>query len=183
MKQDTKAKILKAASRVVEKSGVARMTLEEVAVEAKVSKGGLLYHFPSKEALIVGLVDEFIAQFDQFLDSRKEDAIPGSFTRAYLQSAMFFDTSSASGIISAIANDPMLLAPVHKAYARWQSRLEHDGIDPVLATMVRLVSDGLWFSFLIGAPSLDKAMVKKIVKRLEAQTRSNSVKKRASTKK
>jgi AcrR family transcriptional regulator len=36
------------------------MTLEAVAREADVSKGGLLYHFPSKEALISGMVRRLI---------------------------------------------------------------------------------------------------------------------------
>jgi Transcriptional regulator len=32
------------------------MTLEAVAARANVSKGGLLYHFPSKDALVLGMV-------------------------------------------------------------------------------------------------------------------------------
>jgi AcrR family transcriptional regulator len=176
MKQDTKKGILEAASRVVQKSGVSRMTLEEVAAEAKVSKGGLLYHFRSKEALIRGLVDDLIEQCDHFFDSHHNDRSPGSFTRAYLESSLVLDASSAVGVVSAIANDPSLLKPLHGAYARWQARLENDGIDPVIATMVRLVADGLWFSFLIGAPSLDRNIVKRLVKQIEDLTRVKSTK-------
>ena len=36
--------------------GVAKLTLEAVAKEAGVSKGGLLYHFSNKEALIEGMI-------------------------------------------------------------------------------------------------------------------------------
>src|SRR5687767_14471935 len=43
-------RILEAAERVVGDVGAARMTLEGVAQAAGVSKGGLLYHFPTKEA-------------------------------------------------------------------------------------------------------------------------------------
>jgi AcrR family transcriptional regulator len=175
MKPDTKTRILEAAARVVQNSGATHMTLEEVAAEAKVSKGGLLYHFPSKEALIKGLIEEFIAPFDQFLDGQR-DTTPGSFTRAYLQSALLFDAAPSAGILSAIANDSTLLAPIHDAYARWQFRLEHDGIDPDLATMVRLVADGLWFSSLIGAPALDQSVVKRILAQLETETRANAAK-------
>src|SRR5687768_15624169 len=45
-------RILEAAERVVGDVGAARMTLEGVAQAAGVSKGGLLYHFPTKEALL-----------------------------------------------------------------------------------------------------------------------------------
>jgi AcrR family transcriptional regulator len=41
-------RILEAAYTVAERSGAAALTLDAVAAEAKVSKGGLLYHFPSK---------------------------------------------------------------------------------------------------------------------------------------
>jgi AcrR family transcriptional regulator len=44
----TRENILRAANLVVVEEGVSRMTLEAVAREAGVSKGGLLYHFPSK---------------------------------------------------------------------------------------------------------------------------------------
>ena len=45
----TRDTILSAAANLVLRKGASRMTLEAVAREAGVSKGGLLYHFPSKE--------------------------------------------------------------------------------------------------------------------------------------
>src|SRR5262245_35811257 len=47
--RDTRNAILDAAEAVVARMGVAAMTFEEVAKEAGVSKGGVLYHFRSKE--------------------------------------------------------------------------------------------------------------------------------------
>lgn len=44
--------ILQVACRLVRKLGASHLTLDAVAKEAGVSKGGLLYHFPTKEALI-----------------------------------------------------------------------------------------------------------------------------------
>ena len=51
----TRQKILAAASQIVQCKGVAKLTLEAVAKEAGVSKGGLLYHFSNK-ALIEGMI-------------------------------------------------------------------------------------------------------------------------------
>lgn len=45
-------RILEAAERVIGDVGAARMTLDGVAHAAGVSKGGLPYHFPSKELLL-----------------------------------------------------------------------------------------------------------------------------------
>ncbi|MFM7414309.1 MAG: helix-turn-helix domain-containing protein, partial [Alphaproteobacteria bacterium] len=62
---DAPTRILDAAENLIIARGVAAMTLEAVAREAGVSKGGLLYHFASKEALLealLGRLSAFIAQ-------------------------------------------------------------------------------------------------------------------------
>ena len=41
----------------IRRDGAAALTLDAVAAEAGVSKGGVLYHFGSKRALIDGLLD------------------------------------------------------------------------------------------------------------------------------
>jgi AcrR family transcriptional regulator len=53
----TKERILEAATNVVARDGSNKLTLEAVAAEAGVSKGGLLYHFPSKRALLEGMLE------------------------------------------------------------------------------------------------------------------------------
>ena len=42
------------------REGLLAMTLDRIAEEAGVSKGGLLYHFPSKDELIVALLTHFV---------------------------------------------------------------------------------------------------------------------------
>ena len=56
-------RILEAAERVVGDVGAARMTLEGVAQAAGVSKGGLLYHFPTKEALTEAMIERLVRGF------------------------------------------------------------------------------------------------------------------------
>ncbi|MDO8275460.1 MAG: TetR/AcrR family transcriptional regulator, partial [Serpentinimonas sp.] len=46
--KDTRNALLEATNTVILRDGIAHLTLEAVAKEAGVSKGGLLYHFPSK---------------------------------------------------------------------------------------------------------------------------------------
>ena len=54
---DAPTRILDAAEAIVRRAGVAALTLEAAAREAGVSKGGLLYHYGSKEALLTGLLN------------------------------------------------------------------------------------------------------------------------------
>ena len=58
--EQTRARIRVAAAKVIERDGAGHLTLEKVAAEAGVSKGGLLYHYPSKDALLQGLLDDLL---------------------------------------------------------------------------------------------------------------------------
>lgn len=60
--EDKKKSILNAAADIVKEEGVAKLTLEAVAKKAGLSKGGLLYHYSSKEALIKGMVQDLDLQ-------------------------------------------------------------------------------------------------------------------------
>src|SRR5262245_2150654 len=49
-------RLLDAAEAVVVRQGIANLTLDAVAAEAGLSKGGLLHHFPTKDKLVEGMV-------------------------------------------------------------------------------------------------------------------------------
>ncbi len=65
---DTRQRLLDAAAAVVRRDGAQALTLDAVAAEAGVSKGGLLYHFKSKrellDAMLEGWLEEFGAEID-----------------------------------------------------------------------------------------------------------------------
>ena len=48
--------LLDATEAVVARQGIANLTLAAVAAEARMSKGGLLHYFPSKDRLVEALV-------------------------------------------------------------------------------------------------------------------------------
>ena len=74
-KTETADLILTAAERVVLRDGVARLTLEAVAREAKLSKGGLLYHFATKEALIQAMLDRLIQHCEHEIEAHQQGDI------------------------------------------------------------------------------------------------------------
>ncbi|UUS13841.1 TetR/AcrR family transcriptional regulator [Stenotrophomonas sp. CD2] len=61
MRTSKRDRILDAAVNVINRDGVRAVTFESVAAEAKLTRGGLLYHFPSREALLRG-IDEHLVQ-------------------------------------------------------------------------------------------------------------------------
>ncbi len=77
--------VLKAAEHIVTHEGVQHLTIARVAEEAGLSRGGVFYHFPTKEALIEGMVQRLVMLFDQALtEMMAQDPEPyGRLTRAY----------------------------------------------------------------------------------------------------
>jgi AcrR family transcriptional regulator len=148
----TRDRLLDAASAVLLRDGAHAMTLEAVAAEAGVSKGGLLYHFPGKAPLLDALVERWNANLEVEVETSRDDA-PGGWVRAYLAaSATLSDQERRTeiGLLAALAAEPERLAPVRERYERWQARVVDDGVDPADATIVRLAADGLWIAELLG---------------------------------
>jgi AcrR family transcriptional regulator len=86
---DTKGRIIDAAEEVVLRDGVARLTLEAAAAEAGLSKGGVLYHFPTRHALVAAMVESIIEEFDRDIESNMTHADgPGQYLRAYIRATM-----------------------------------------------------------------------------------------------
>ena len=159
---DTRERIVCAAEDVVIREGVARLTLESAAAEAGVSKGGVLYHFPTRAALVGAMVDRFVVSFDADLERfGGYGGQPGDFVRAYVEATL---TPAAPGdarsrrlgsaLLAGVASDPELLAPLRERFVAWQSSVEWDGIDPALATVVRFAADGMWLCELFGLAPL-----------------------------
>lgn len=153
--------MLDAAERVLVERGAGAFTLDAVAETAGVSKGGLIYHFASKEALLEALVVRAVEAFDALLAPAASSDEPGAFARAWLDGTVprtAGRAAASSGAFPALAAavllDPRLLVPLRAAYERWQLRLETDGIDAAAATAVRLAVDGWWTATLLGLPPL-----------------------------
>ncbi|WP_211746162.1 TetR/AcrR family transcriptional regulator [Paenibacillus sp. Marseille-Q4541] len=166
--------ILSAASLIVNKQGVEKLTLEAVAKEAGISKGGLLHHFPNKEALLKAMVEELTNGFVADVQNRANaDTIEkGKWSRAYLQSTLGdLKEETSTALTTSFFTNKDLLGELQNQYSIWQKNLENDGIDPVDASIIRLVADGLWFSELFGIGKIDDELREKIIHKLQLMTK------------
>lgn len=112
---NSREKILAAAADVARESGPGNLSLDAVAQRAGVSKGGLLYNFPSKAKLMQALVEHHLQEFQEVLETARRDCAQGNLLAAYVKlSAKKFeeDQPPSAWIFSAIAENPDFLAPI-----------------------------------------------------------------------
>jgi AcrR family transcriptional regulator len=157
---DTRARLLDAAGVVIRRDGPQALTLDAVAAQAAVSKGGLLYHFRSKRELLDALVARWLDEFQ-----RDIDAAPGSFAESYVRASDGAKAEEA-GLLAALVADPQVLAAVRERHAAWQDRVVTESRDPVDATAARLAADGLWLADLLGIAPPEGDLRKRVLARL-----------------
>ncbi|MBM7572904.1 TetR/AcrR family transcriptional regulator [Aquibacillus albus] len=167
-----KIEILHAASKVVSDQGIFNLTLEAVAKEAGISKGGLLYHYPSKEALVHGMVEHLANNYREKISNNAEnDPIDkGKWIRAYVDvtfNQTYQNKNMHYGLLAAKAVSTNSLDPIRELYSEWQREIEHDGIDPVKASIIRLATDGIWLSELFDIYHIGEDKKKAIFKKLK----------------
>ena len=126
-------------------------TLEAVAAQARVSKGGLLHHFATKRDLLRAVISQHLEHHERWMAKACEQ--PGlNWTQAYVQAAFSSESVPVAtmwALIAAVRVDETLLEQVREAFKRWQQRLEESGVPHGQALVVRFAIEGLALSFLL----------------------------------
>ncbi|WP_179106478.1 TetR/AcrR family transcriptional regulator [Terribacillus halophilus] len=153
---NTKEKILDATAELILEEGVSNVTLAKIAKKTAISKGGLLYHYHTKEALFQELNFAAIREFEEAMARHlaEQPNGKGAFTRAYalatLEDIKREGTPRSTALISIFSDYPEIMAVWQEGYTRWQQRFEQDGLTWEAAATIRFVCDGLWFNEVAG---------------------------------
>lgn len=144
----SREKILAAAAELADCAGPGNLSLDAVAQRAGVSKGGLLYNFPTKAKLMQALVEDYITKFQATLDAKSQGACgePTSRLAAYVQlSAEEFEQvqPSAAGVVAALAEDPDFLNPIRTYKRQLLDTLKAESADATRLIVAFLVVEGL----------------------------------------
>jgi AcrR family transcriptional regulator len=148
-KTSTRDALLDAFVAVVIERGERAATLEAVAVEAGVSKGGLLYHFGSKKDLVEGVVERITALSDEYtgLLEAAPEGVVAAFIRTSVTTGTPFDNSYialtrlAQSGIHPEARDALV-----RIETEWARMIEAEVGDAAVARLILLVSDGLYYN-------------------------------------
>lgn len=163
--RDTKRKILEAAARVATEKGIQALKLETVAIEAGISKGGLFYHYKTKEELLSAMVQAFVEVTEKRVASvTAQDSDPGAWVRGFLDACLTREDAAVGSysrlsvaIMAAAGSDKALLKPLNERQKHWRAALNDSGIDPAVAHIIRFAADGLWINDILDVPILDES--------------------------
>lgn len=129
----TNAAILQAAREIVRTEGIERLSMDNVAHKAGLSKGAVMYHFPTKRALQAALIQDYAEHMNGELHRNEglfegipiETLLPG-YVEWFRGFAADNHGWSSVGVqlLGQQARDPELLKPISDWYDNLYSRIE-----------------------------------------------------------
>ncbi len=168
----TREAVLKAASQIIVRLGIGAFTIDAVAQEAGITKGGVMHHFPSKEALIDGLIDQVTDVFSAWLEKEltaEPEGQPGRWLRAYIRtifSVKFEEMNLIPALAAAVAAHPKTIERIRRTMEASQIAVLQDGVDPTVATIIRLAVDGFVFTRAYNLNVLDNETSQRVADEL-----------------
>ena len=161
-------RILGAARAVAEREGAGKITIEAVAKEAGLSKGGVLYNYPTKKALLSGLLDQMLAKHRELL-GKVPERHPSRTLHGHLETILHskdLDDDLSMAILAVAASDPRLLDPLRTELTGDLERILSDTQDAPGAMVAVLAIQGLRFQKLLNLPDGGADLREPIIERL-----------------
>jgi len=150
--------IIQTAIQYLKDNDLSTLTLERVAERANISKGGLLYHFNTKDALQTAIAETIlndVIQSYEHLASFEQGT--GRLSRAFILTSQkdLANGASLNIAIQILQNDHSSISTVYECLLE---ELFQDGLEAAVVHLIRLTIDGLYYSKLLNiAPISDKA--------------------------
>lgn len=139
-------KLLDAYADILKSGGERAATLDAVATQAGVSKGGLLYHFKTKEALAEALCERMLDLGREDVEKMRTapDGPSAYYVRTSINTKSAFDVTYAAMIRLSqayVAPARMALETIH---GWWLDLIREEVVEPSVAETIMLIGDGLY---------------------------------------
>ncbi len=154
-------RVLDAYESILVSDGERAATLDAVAKAAGVSKGGLLYHFASKDDLLAGLA----ARLQELIEIDVERMLqaPEGPVAYYIRTSVMeddnLDRSLAATARLAQGGSAAAAEALRRGRQRWADTIRPHVRDEADLDMIMLLSDGLYFNNLLGVDGHDTGFV------------------------
>lgn len=164
--------LLDVAGQLLMDEGVKGLTLDAVAKRSGVSKGGLLHHFPNRQALLVGLFDDQTDQFFKEIEINiAEDPEPhGRVCRAFLKTISKNKPEDNGYLGLLLLRDPAVNARWEEADAKLTSMMSQPPETFPEINVVLFAASGMWLSGFLDDPVKSAPLRKDALEKLQAMT-------------
>lgn len=167
--QTVKNRILDAAGAIVAEKGAAHLTFDALVKKTGMSKGGILYHYHTKNALLEAMVNRMIDNFE-----RHREQIKNTDTKSVLPDAKTYILAAHSknaqdynrdlGVLAAVANNPELLEPLREHYRKNTAQSRANKKLMGLNTLLFMAMDGFWLLSALGLNFTTKEQKEEMLK-------------------
>ncbi|WP_417234154.1 TetR/AcrR family transcriptional regulator [Arthrobacter sp.] len=140
-------KILDAYCSLLRTEGERAATMDATAALAGASKGGLLYHFPSKEALAEAVIERLLeaARQDNELMASAAEGAARYYVRTSTATDTGFDHIYQAVVRLAAGSHAPAVAALDRVHGDWERLVRQDVPDPHAAEAIMLIGEGLYF--------------------------------------
>ena len=175
-REDRPAIILDAAERLIRRSGTRTLTIDAVAAEASLSKGGVLHHYGSKDALILALVARKLADLRAGIAACEAEQPPGPSGLAlgmiaHLRRSYCEDDDFTRALLLASAENPEALAGYRAFVAERLERFDAARGAPGVGAALFFAILGVVMGRTLGFHNLDAAEIEPLLSALERAAR------------
>jgi AcrR family transcriptional regulator len=157
--------MLHAAVSLVASKGIDALTIDALAKAIGATKGGVQYHFPSKDQLFVETLEYLLACFDKAISKRSSKGHGrGRWLRAYVEltaGKISAEDRVAGAMLAILTSQDSRAEPYRRYASQWRRLAAADGMDPATAMVVRLAADSIWTERVFGgATAKESKMVR-----------------------
>lgn len=153
---------------MVVQEGIGGLTIDRVAAEAGMSKGGVFYHFKNKEALVTAMAQKIIAEFEEECESRMaagatmiEATIEGAFSQDLRQK------NRIAALITCCTSEPNFGQRFRAKYTEWvQDLAVKGGVDAGTARVIATSIDGYYITEMLGVSRMTTGEIQELKARL-----------------
>ncbi len=173
MRASKREEILDSIVALIEDRGVTGITFDAVAERSGVTRGGLIYHFPSRAALVQAIHQHMVQRWEddlgKALGKPEAEAAAADREAAYIRVSCKAATRGELLMMLESAGDDALGRLWADAVDRWTPPVpaleDEAGINRLIA---RLAADGLWIFDVLSAHPIPPELKRKLAQRLEA---------------
>lgn len=169
----TKDRILAATMAVTSQEGARHLTIDAVTAKSGLSKGGVLYHFPSKAALLEGLIAHVLLQMrtrhDVHLAAITDHPSPtlGAMIRVF-RDVLDGTLSLPVALLAASAENPALLDPVRTEFNQLWHAMKSETTDETQAFVIWSALEGLYHFDVFALAPEGQAQLRACLSKLES---------------